>query len=88
VFIESEHFGHVCLVIVGATAVGSIVMLVQEGDTVVKGQGCNYFAYGGSTVIALFQKGRIRFDHDLLERTNEKKIETFIRMGDSLGAAV
>eukprot|EP00298_Acanthocystis_sp_HF-20_P013438 c20351_g1_i2.p1 GENE.c20351_g1_i2~~c20351_g1_i2.p1 ORF type:complete len:623 (+),score=210.48 c20351_g1_i2:32-1870(+) len=85
-FLESEEFGSVCMVIIGATVVGSIVINVKEGDIVSKGDECNYFAYGGSTVITLFQKGKIRFDEDLVERSL-KPLETHILMGDSLGRA-
>eukprot|EP00299_Pterocystis_sp_00344_P004812 c16092_g1_i1.p1 GENE.c16092_g1_i1~~c16092_g1_i1.p1 ORF type:complete len:602 (+),score=139.83 c16092_g1_i1:51-1856(+) len=86
VVLESPEFGSVALVVIGATAVGTIGLLVQEGQQVKKGDPLNFFAYGGSTVVALFQKGKIQLDRDILERS-QQPLETFIRMGDSLGRA-
>jgi len=45
-----------------------------------------YFAFGGSTIICIFQKGTIEFDDDLLENSR-KQLETLIRVGDSVGKA-
>ena len=44
----------------------------------------SYFAFGGSTVLVLFQKGRIEFDTDLVENSN-LRTETKMQMGMSLG---
>lgn len=43
-----------------------------------------YFAYGGSTVIAIFPKGLIEFDDDLL-KNSENTIETLMKVGYSIG---
>jgi phosphatidylserine decarboxylase len=49
-----------------------------------KGDEKGLFAFGGSCVITIFQKGRIRFDADLVTQS-EQSMETYARMGDRLG---
>jgi len=43
-----------------------------------------YFAFGGSTILVLFQKDKIKFDEDLLVNS-AKPIETLVKMGESIG---
>ena len=45
-----------------------------------------FFQYGGSTVITVFERGRIAYDRDLYEHSL-KGVETLVRMGTSLGVA-
>ena len=85
--IDSEEFGKVAFVAVGATLVGSIVLTAQPGSTVRKGDEYGYFAYGGSTTIAVFQKGRVKFDEDILA-TTRKYMETLVQMGNRIGEAM
>lgn len=55
------------------------------GKSYSKGDELGYFAFGGSTVIALFPPGAISLDADLV--TNSRKsLETYVRMGMRLGA--
>lgn len=84
--IEAPDFGTVAMVEVGATNVGSIVEGFLPGRPVVKGQEKGMFAFGGSCVVTLFAKGRIRLDADLAEQSLAC-IETYARMGDRLGIA-
>ncbi|GAA5895625.1 hypothetical protein JCM6882_000357 [Rhodosporidiobolus microsporus] len=77
----------VALVQVGAMLVGSIVRTVEQGGTVERGGEVGYFAYGGSTVIALFPPGTVEFDEDLL-RNSKAKLETAVRVGDQIGRFV
>ena len=51
----TEQFGTVMVVAVGATVVGSILFTKGVGATVSKGEELGYFAFGGSTVLTLFQ---------------------------------
>jgi phosphatidylserine decarboxylase len=53
---------------------------------VAKGAEKGLFAFGGSCVITVFQRGRIQFEADLLE-SSRKSIELYARMGDRLGVA-
>jgi len=76
----------VAFIAIGALLVGSIVWTngAVKGTKVKRGDELGYFAYGGSTVIALFPKGVIEFDQDLV-KYSEEPIETIVQMGSSLG---
>lgn len=80
----SDHFGPMLIVEIGAMAVGSICQTFQPGLRVGKGERKGFFAPGGSTVVLLFRPGAIAFDEDIVVNT-ERGMETFIRMGDSIG---
>ena len=82
--VETEAFGTVAMVAVGATMVGSINLTATPGQAVRKGQEHGYFAFGGSTVVLLFQPGRIRFEGDLLARS-ALPLETLVKMGRRIG---
>lgn len=84
--IDSPEFGEVAMFEVGATNVGSIVQTFVEERLLAKGEEKGLFKFGGSCVITLFQKGRIRFDDDLVEQSAHC-VETYARMGDRLGEA-
>ena len=84
--IQSPVFGPVAVLEVGATNVGSIQQSHLPGRAAVKGAEKGLFAFGGSCVITLFQRDRIRFEADLIEQSGQC-IETYARMGDRLGAA-
>lgn len=83
IFIQSEIFGKVAFIAVGATMVGSITFTKEEGEEVEKGEELGYFSFGGSTVIVIFQKDRILFDSDLLANS-VRSVETLVQMGSPL----
>ena len=80
--IKSAIFGDVAMVEVGATMVGSMIQ-TYTGTTVKKGQEKGYFKFGGSTVVLLFEKDKIKIDSDLLTNT-QKGLETTIKMGEQI----
>jgi phosphatidylserine decarboxylase len=84
--IESEPFNTVAMLEVGATNVGTIRQTHVPGRAVQKGDEKGLFAFGGSCVITIFQRGRIVFDADIVEQSAQC-IETYARMGDRLGVA-
>ncbi|MCC6414389.1 MAG: phosphatidylserine decarboxylase, partial [Opitutaceae bacterium] len=84
--IETEAFGTVAMLEVGATNVGNIKQSYVEDRVVAKGEEKGFFAFGGSCVITLFQRGRIRFADDLIAQS-QNHVETYARMGDALGSA-
>ena len=84
--VESPAFGTVAMIEVGATNVGSIRQTYVSGRSVQKGDEKGLFAFGGSCVITVFQRGKIRFDDDVVARSAEH-IETYAKMGDRLGVA-
>jgi phosphatidylserine decarboxylase len=83
---ETDNFGRVIFVEIGAFTVGSIQQRYQPGVRVVKGSRKGFFSLGGSTIVLLFKRDAIEVDEDLLNNT-KKEIETYIRFGDSIGRA-
>jgi phosphatidylserine decarboxylase len=84
--IESETFGTVVQMEVGALMVGRIVNYAQEACDVVRGTEKGRFEFGGSTVVLLLEPGRVEMSKDLLTNTQDG-YETLIRMGEVLGRA-
>jgi len=82
--IETEKFGTIFYVEVGATFVGSIHQTYVPHAYVNKGDEKGYFAFGGSCLVLFFEKNRICFDSDLIVNS-EKGIETKGLFGSSLG---
>jgi phosphatidylserine decarboxylase len=42
-----------------------------------------YFGFGGSTVISIFEKERVKFSNDILDNT-ANGVETYVLMGDEV----
>jgi phosphatidylserine decarboxylase len=84
--IDSARFGEVAMLEIGATMVGSIAQLYVENRAVAKGEEKGWFKFGGSCVITLFERGRLRFDDDLVEQSRNG-IETYAKMGERMGVA-
>lgn len=82
----SDNFGDILYVEVGATFVGTIIQTFEPGKEVLKGQEKGYFKFGGSTVILFLKKNKFVPDNDIIEYTS-KRIETLVKMGESLGKA-
>lgn len=76
--VESDVFGRVMVVCVGAMMVGSTVITRQEGERVKRAEELGYFKFGGSTIVLLFEEGRMKFDDDLAENSNGA-LETLVR---------
>lgn len=83
---NTENFGKALYMEIGATFVGTIVQTFESGKKVVKGEEKGYFKFGGSTVIIFLKKDTFTPDEDIMEYTR-KKIETLVKMGESLGKA-
>lgn len=81
--IKNPVFGDVVMVEVGATMVGSMIQ-TYKGNIVKKGEEKGYFKFGGSTVVLLFEKDKIKIDDDLLINSS-KGLETTIKMGEQIG---
>ncbi len=84
--IDSARFGEVAMLEIGATMDGSIAQLYFEDRAVAKGEEKGWFKFGGSCVITLFERGRLRFDDDLVEQSRNG-IETYAKMGERMGVA-
>ncbi|KAJ7173707.1 phosphatidylserine decarboxylase-domain-containing protein [Mycena filopes] len=85
--IDSPQFGRVMAVCVGAMMVGSIETTVREGETVKRGQEFGYFAFGGSTIVLLFEKDVVEWDEDLLVN-GKASLETLVRVGMGIGTGM
>jgi len=82
--IQTEEFGEILYIPVGAMMVGSIILTCKEGDKVKRGQELGYFKFGGSTILLVINKNKILFDVDLLKNSNDC-IETLVKVGMSIG---
>lgn len=68
--IDSEKHGRVMVICVGAMMVGSTVITRQEGEHVKRAEELGYFKFGGSTIVLLFEEGKMVFDGDLVDNSN------------------
>lgn len=85
--LQTKEYGDILIIDVGATMVGSIIQTYKANSEVKKGDEKGYFAFGGSTLVLLFEKNKIKFDTDLIENTR-KGLETSIRMGENIASSV
>jgi phosphatidylserine decarboxylase len=82
--LETEKFGRVLLLEIGATNVGSAVQTYAAGKKVEKGAEKGYFKFGGSSTITIFEPGRIKLAADLVENSRQCR-ELYARVGDGMG---
>jgi len=80
---NTQNFGEVVLVEVGATFVGSIVHCFKDGQTVERGQVASYFKPGGSLVLMFLKKDAFQPDPELIAHTIEG-METKISIGEPI----
>ncbi|HKJ89824.1 MAG TPA: phosphatidylserine decarboxylase [Oceanipulchritudo sp.] len=86
--IEAGPVGEVLYIEVGATNVGSIRHHpVGEGEGIGKGDPAGWFEFGGSSLVTVFERGKVTLCDDLVERTREG-VELYARMGDTMGTIV
>lgn len=85
--LETENFGKIAYVEVGAVCVGKIVQSHPEEKPFKRGDEKGYFLFGGSTVILMGQKGKWRPSDDILKNTKLGR-ETYIHLGDEIGQKI
>jgi phosphatidylserine decarboxylase len=83
--LETENFGALAYVEVGALCVGKIVQSYQ-GERFGRGQEKGYFLFGGSTVIIYGERGAWVPTDDLLRHTAEG-FETLVELGSPVAKA-
>ncbi len=83
--IETDRFGTLAMVEVGALLVGTIVQTYRPGP-VRRGAEKGTFRFGGSTVVLLAEPGRLRVDDDLVARGPDSA-EVLVRMGTGIASA-
>lgn len=81
--LETENFGDVMMMEVGAMMVGKIVNYHGE-RRIKRGMEKGRFEFGGSTVLLAFQKNRVRIDPDIIKNSMQN-IETKVRLGEKIG---
>jgi phosphatidylserine decarboxylase len=82
--LETENFGKLAYIEVGATMVGKIVQSHNEDEDFKRGEQKGYFLFGASTVVVLGEKGKWVPSKDITENT-QKGLETYVQLGDQLG---
>ncbi len=85
--LESERFGKVLFLEVGATFVGAIHQTYTPGVATTKGAEKGYFSFGASSLIVIFPPGKIEFDRDLVA-ASAQRLEIKCLMGQSMGTAL
>ncbi len=85
--LKTKSAGEILISEIGATMVGSIVQTYNAGDKIEKGKEKGYFAFGGSTVVLLFEEEKVVIDHDLIENTR-KGYETTVNMGENIARSI
>ncbi|MFT6631650.1 MAG: phosphatidylserine decarboxylase [Bacteriovoracaceae bacterium] len=81
--LETENFGKLAYIEVGATCVGKIIQSFNEDNSFKKGDEKGYFLFGGSTVIILGEPGKWKPSSDILENT-KLGVETYLHLGDEV----
>ncbi|MCE3012783.1 MAG: phosphatidylserine decarboxylase [Proteobacteria bacterium] len=85
--LETENFGRIAYIEVGAICVGKIVQSHPWDQKFSRGDEKGYFLFGGSTVVILGEKGAWAPSQDILENT-AKGIETYIKLGDEVATRI
>ncbi len=78
--LQTERFGTVLLLEIGATCVGSICQTFTSGQTVEKGEEKGFFAFGGSSTITIFEPGTVKLAADLADFSS-RQTELYARVG-------
>lgn len=81
--LTTQDRGDIIISPVAATMVGSMVHTYAAGAPIKKGDEMGYFAFGGSTIVMLFDKEKFKIDGDLIKNT-QRGLETFVKMGEQI----
>jgi phosphatidylserine decarboxylase len=81
--LETENFGRLAFVEVGALTVGRIVQVHPLDAPFKCGEEKSVFRFGGSSIVVFGEPGAWRPSEDLLERTR-RNVETFVRLGETV----
>lgn len=84
--LQTECFGKLAYIEVGATCVGRIVQSHDESLGFKRGFQKGYFLFGGSTVILLGEKDAWKPSEDILENTMNHQREVYIQLGDQIAS--
>lgn len=84
--LHTRNFGEIVQMEVGALLVGRIMNHNEQPGSFEKLEEKGYFAYGGSTVVLLLQKGAAQLDADILAHS-ARGVETKVTAGEKIGIA-
>jgi phosphatidylserine decarboxylase len=84
--LQTEHFGRVGFVEVGALSVGRIVQVHPTGRRHVRAAEKSVFKFGGSAVVLFGERSAWRPANDILQYTGQN-IETLVRLGEPIASA-
>ena len=85
VIINTINHGKIAYIAIGATCVGSVVIIPKVNDYINKGDEIGYFQFGGSTIVLLFENDvNFKFDDDLITSSNNQ-VETLIQVNTKIG---
>jgi phosphatidylserine decarboxylase len=82
--VKTQQNGDVLICDVGATMTGGIIQTYISNTLIEKGSEKGYFAFGGSTLVLLFEKDKVKLSDDLIRNT-ENGYETYLKMGETIG---
>jgi len=82
--LETNKFGRVLILEIGATNVGSVKQTHRANSAVAKGEEKGYFEFGGSMTMMCFEPGAVVLAEDLVKHTADGR-EIYARMGDRMG---
>ncbi|PIY08180.1 MAG: phosphatidylserine decarboxylase [Flexibacter sp. CG_4_10_14_3_um_filter_32_15] len=85
--LKTENKGEILIIPVGATMVGSLNSTYEPNKMIEKGEEMGYFAFGGSTVVLLFDSAHFKIDEDLVQNT-QNNLETFVKMGEKIASEI
>jgi len=85
--LETEKFGKLAYIEVGAAMVGKIIQSHDEATPHAQGDEKGYFLFGGSTVIMLGEKGKWQPSEDIISNT-KTGIETYLHLGQEVAELV
>jgi len=85
--LDSDNFGKIILVEIGATCVGSIVQTYKPNLRITKGAEKGYFKFGGSTIMMFIKRNHVIIDKDIISNTINK-LETKVLMGETIGIRI
>ena len=80
--LDTEHFGKIIQIEVGAMCVGKIKNHKEIIDFK-KYEEKGYFEFGGSTIIQLIEKNKVKINKQIVENS-KNDIETYVAIGDVL----
>lgn len=81
--LETERFGSVLLLEIGATCVGTIRQTFAPGNAVAKGGEKGFFAFGGSSTITIFEPGAVKLEADLADHSS-RQTELYAKVGSRM----